>query len=95
MNSQQEIAAVAAAVSGYRGKLFAVPPDGKSRTHRDRSLEADAGAGRRGVFEGGGNAIRGSRLVFPEDLGHRPQDRSRFDVTAVHAMCIGGGVSGV
>ncbi len=44
MNSQQEIAAVAAAVSGYRGKLFAVPPDDKSGTDRDRSLEADAGA---------------------------------------------------
>ncbi len=57
------------------------------------ALEADAGAGRRRVFEGAGSAVKGPGRVLPKDLGHCPQSCPRFDDRAVHANLIGGRVA--
>jgi hypothetical protein len=88
LDAQKEVSSVAAAVAGYGGKLFPMPLDRDPRSDRERTLHSQAGAGRGRVFESGGAAMR-LTSVFPGNLGHSPHDRTRFDLTPVHAICIG------
>jgi len=87
-HAPQKFGAVASAVPGSGGELLAMPLHGKLRPNRDRSVHPQACAGRRRVFQRRCRALHSGR-VFPEDLGDRPHHRPRFDVTPVHAICIG------
>lgn len=87
--SEEKVSAIAAAISGDGGKLFPLPLDHELGANADGSFDANAGAGRGSIFHGGGFAIGNACGVFPENLGDCPQDRSWFDVAAVHAMFIG------
>ncbi len=89
-DSQEEFPSIAAAVSGDGGELFAMPLHDDLGSNVDRRFETDAGTGPRGVLESSSRTIGRTALVLPADFGHRPQCRSWLNVTAVHAMCIGG-----
>ncbi len=91
-DSEKKVSAILAAVSGNRRELFALPLDDEPGTDVDGGLEADAGAGRGSIFHGGGLPVGSSCGIFPGNLGDCPQDRSWFEVAAVHAMFIGRGV---
>jgi hypothetical protein len=72
MDAKKELPAIPTAVSGDGGKLLAVPLHREPGANGDGCLEADTGAGRRGVFKSGGSALWGSSLLFPRDFGHCP-----------------------
>jgi hypothetical protein len=88
-NAEEKVSAVAAAIFGDGGELLLLPPDHEPGTDGDGSFEPDAGTGRGSVFQGCNGAIRRSSVIFPGNLGHCPQDRSWFDITAFHVMFIG------
>jgi hypothetical protein len=90
VNAQEKVSSIAAAISGHGGEVFPVPLHDELGAHGNGRFEADAGTGRRCVFEGGGCVVGESGRVLPEHLCHCPQRRPRFDDRAVHAMCIGG-----
>jgi hypothetical protein len=89
--SHKKVSSIATAASGHCGKLFAMPFYGEERSDGEGSLDPNAGAGERSVFEGCGGAIVSSGLIVPGDLGHSPHYGSGFEATDVHAMIIGWG----
>ena len=93
--SQKIVSSIATAVSGHGGKLLAVPIHREPRPDGEGSLDSNAGAGERCIFQSRGSAIGGTSLVLPADLSHGPHNGSRFEITSVHAMCIGEGIKGV
>src|ERR1700749_1041479 len=81
--------AVAAAIFGDGEELLFRPPGHQPGTNGDGSFEPDTRSGRGSVFEGRRGTVGRAGRILPRNLGHCPQDRSWFDITAVHAMFIG------
>jgi hypothetical protein len=87
-HSQEIFSSIAAAVSCNRDELFPLPLHRELGSDCDWGFEPNAGPRDGYVFESCRYAIRSSSLVVPGNLGRCPPDCSRFEVAAVHAICI-------